>query len=200
MENTGMGATINVEVTSKTNAKDKPVETKAPIVKTLWDTTVTDKDGNLKHHEVNENLVTTQGLTSLLDVMFMGGDQWANWYVVLTDGAGDSATASSTYAVPIYTEVTDITNATRPAYTGVQTTTSITNTASKAVFTINTGSVTSILGGALVGGTTDADVIGNTASSGAILYCAIDFASPVAVVASDIVSIAITINSYDYDV
>ena len=106
MEKTGMGASIGVDIKKAKGERNGKIG-----VRSIWETTITDKDGNIKSFSRDENLVTNQGLAALLDVMFMGGDQITDWYVLLTDGSGDSPTTSSTYAVPIFTEMSDITNA-----------------------------------------------------------------------------------------
>ena len=166
-----------------------------PIIKSTWDIACHDKDGNEKWKERLENLVTTEGLEALLDVMFLGGTQIAaaHWYVVLTE-SGSSATSESTYAVPIYTECTTYTQSNRPTYVGSRTNLQIDNIASKVVFTMS--SPKNLLGGALIGGgSSGANTKGDTASSGAKLYCSVDFDELKPVVAMDIVSIAITLTA-----
>lgn len=182
MDKVSFGAKIDVEVNRR-----------IPMVKSAWDTVCIGKDGVEKWRDHSENIVTEQGLTAILDVMFMGGTQLSDWYVVLIED-GDAPTSASTYAVPIYTECTDVTNATRPVYTGVQVDQIIDNAAAKAVFTIDTGGE-DLMGGALVGGPIATATIGDVASSGAILYCAIEFDAVKPMVASDIISITITLSS-----
>jgi hypothetical protein len=186
MNKTGCGASIEVEVQKRNRVG----------INSIWDVVCHDKDGKEKWHEVRENLVTNQGLQTLLDVMFLAGTQIvvADWLVALTE-SGSSATASSTYAVPVYTECTSYTG-NRKAYVGVRSAQTITNNASKAVFTIN--ATKSLLGGALVGGAAAGlDTPGNTAGAGCILYCSIDFSALKPVVDTDVVSITITLTAAD---
>jgi hypothetical protein len=184
MNKSGCGAKIEVEVKRR------------PIIKSIWDIVCTDKDGKEKWREVRENLVTNQGLQSLLDIMFLAGTQIvvADWVVALTE-SGASPTASSTYAVPIYTECVSYAG-NRKAYTGVRSGQEITNNAAKAVFTIN--ATKNLLGGALVGGAAAGlDTPGDTAGAGCILYCAINFSALKPVVNADVVSITIVLIAAD---
>jgi hypothetical protein len=177
----GCGAKISVEVKRR------------PIVKSIWNWICQDKDGNFKWSVDVENVVTDEGLESILDVVFMSGTQITAWYVALIED-GSSPTSASTYAVPVYTECVDVTNATRPTFDGVQTDQQVDNIVSKAVFTMD--ATVDLIGGALVGGGTDADVLGDTAGGGT-LYCAVEFGTPISVVATDVVSIAITITAVE---
>lgn len=178
------GAAIDVEIKKRLS------------INSIWDVECRDKDGNLKWHEVRENLVTNQGLQTLLDVMFLAGTQIvvADWLVALTED-GDSATSASTYAVPVYTECTAYAG-NRKAYVGVRASQTITNNASKAVFTMN--ATKSLLGGALVGGAAaELDTPGDVAGANCILYCSIDFTALKPVVNTDVVSITITLTAAD---
>jgi len=54
-----------------------------------------DKDGRLKWAEDFENLVTTEGLNTLLDATFKTGIAEPAWFVALVDGAQDPAYAAA---------------------------------------------------------------------------------------------------------
>ena len=54
-----------------------------------------DKDGRLKWAEDFENLVTTEGLNTLLDATFKTGIVEPAWFVALVDGAQDPAYAAA---------------------------------------------------------------------------------------------------------
>ena len=187
MEKTGFGASISVEVV-------KGVKQNA-LVRSIWNFECHDKDGNLKWQEKVSNIVTNEGLAKLLNVMFMGGTQILDddWYVAITED-GSSATSASTYAVPIVSECTGYNELTRPIYVGSQTNQQVDNISNKAVFTMS--DPYDLLGGILVGGGTDGDVKGDAAGGGT-LYCSVDFAELKPVVATDVVSIAITLTAAD---
>ena len=179
-----LGATIDVEIK------------KRPIIKSIWDVECRDKDGNLKWQETCENLVTNQGLQTLLDVMFLAGTQIvvADWVVGLTE-SGSSATSASTYAVPVYTECLSYAG-NRKGYVGVRSAQTITNNASKAVFTMNAAK--NLLGGFLVGGAAAGlDTPGDTAGANCKLYCSVDFTELKPVVNTDVVSITIILTAAD---
>ena len=71
---------------------------------------------------------------------------------------------------------------------------SMTNTASKATFTMN--ATKTIYGAALVGGGTDGNTKGDTAGGGT-LYAGAKFSSSQAVVSSDVLQIVVTLTSAD---
>lgn len=140
------------------------------------------------------NVCTAEGLNSLLDVYFHGVAAITTWYVEIfeTDTTPGDAT---TYATPVYTPSTAYDEATRPEYVEAAASSKvITNSANKAVFTIN--ATKTIYGAALVGGGTAADTKGDTAGGGT-LYCASKFAASKSVVASDVLNLTISITVAD---
>lgn len=102
-----------------------------------------------ERHE--ENLCPDEFINYMLDAGLSGGTPITSWYVLLFNDNHTPA-AADTYATPGFTESTEYDESTRPAWTeaGVSSK-SITNSASKATFTM-TGTDTSIYGAALVGG------------------------------------------------
>lgn len=117
-----------------------------------------DKYGNLKWSEDFSNLVTTAGLTDIIDKYFLGSGYTAAHYVGLTDDTPTVNAADTMASHAGWTEITDYDEATREVLTlGSVSAGSANNSASKASFTIN-ASVT--VGGAFVttvstkGGTT----------------------------------------------
>lgn len=147
-----------------------------PMVHTIW-TVEHRKKGTdeLISRTVDHNVVTTEGLDAILDIMFHNSTQIATWYIALFN---DDVTpdADTTYAVPVYTESNaKYDEATRPAYTEAASSGGVmTNTASKARFTFNDAET--IYGGALVGGGTDGNTKGDVAGGGT-LFSAAQFAA-----------------------
>ncbi len=160
----------------------------------IWDFECFDKHGRLKWKESVHNLVTNQGLDHYLDVALSGGTQITSWYVALFEDDHTPA-AGNTYATPGYTESTAYDEATRQAWTeaGVSSQ-SITNSASKASFTID--ATKTIYGAALVGGGSAASTKGDTAGGGTLL-CLSAFSSGKPVEDDDVVKITITATMSD---
>jgi hypothetical protein len=105
------------------------------------------KDGSIRWQDTAKNIVTTEGLNHILDVLFTGtGESQVDpWYVGLlaaspTPAAGDTLSGIS--------EFTDYDEAARQAYVDVRSNQTVTNAASKASFTIDTNSST--IGGAFL--------------------------------------------------
>jgi hypothetical protein len=150
-----------------------------------------DSAGNLKWTEENHNLVVNVGLKDMNDKYFSGSAYTAAWYIGLYGAASsnDPAAGDTMASHAGWTEVTDYTEATRPAATFAAATTAdpsvITNSASVAVFSIN-GTVT--VGGAFL---TSNNTKGGTTG---ILFSASDFAAPGdrAVVSGDVINCTYT--------
>ena len=108
---------------------------------------------------IEENLCPDEFINHVLDVALSGGSQKTTWYLALFSN-DYTPTASDTYAVPGYTEADGYDETTRPQWqeAGVSSK-SITNSASKATFTMD-GTDTSIYGAALVSVNTKGDVAG----------------------------------------
>lgn len=154
-----------------------------------------DAKGRLKWSDENHNLCTDEGLTHLLDVAFSAGTQIDPWYVAIFEDNHTPA-AGNTYATPGYTECTAYDEATRPewAEAGVAAK-SITNTASKATFTMNASKT--IYGAALVGGGTAATTIGDTAGGGVLFDLAQFSSGAKAVESGDVLKVTITLTASD---
>jgi len=146
-------------------------------------------------HEVCRNTVMLEGKDALNNIMFHGATQITTWYVLIfntrTPNSADPCANTYTYAVPVFTESTAYTEATRPAYVEAASSSQvITNTASRAVFTMN--DTTTIYGCGLVGGGTGATTKADTAGGGC-LYSASKFSEAKSVVATNVLSVGITI-------
>ena len=160
-------------------------------VKTVWDFECFDKNGNLKWQELQRpNIITTQGLNSLLDIYLRNQTQIAAWYIgpVETD---TTAAITQTYAVPVFTEWDGYTEAARQAFTGAAASGGVmTNVASKAMFTASEDKT--LYGAALFGGGTDPTVISNTAGGG-VLFCYSKFSSAKSVENGDTFKVTLTV-------
>jgi hypothetical protein len=135
-----------------------------------------DKDGKLKWTDESKNLVVNVGLQYMAGTALDGSTaRITSWYLGLYGAASSNNPAAgdtmSSHAG--WTEVTDYTEATRPAATFVAATTAnpsvVTNSASKAQFTMN---ATVTVGGAFL---TSNNTKGGTTGT---LFSAKDFNSP----------------------
>ena len=135
-----------------------------------------DKDGKLKWTDESKNLVVNVGLQYMAGTSLDGSTaRITSWYLGLYGAASSNNPAAgdtmSSHAG--WTEVTDYTEATRPAATFVAATTAnpsvVTNSASKAQFTMN---ATVTVGGAFL---TSNNTKGGTSGT---LFSAKDFSSP----------------------
>ncbi len=150
-----------------------------------------DSEGNLKWSEEKHNLVVNVGLKDMNDKYFTGSAYTAAWYIGLYGAAAsnDPAAGDTMASHAGWTEVTDYSEATRPAATFAAATTAdpsvITNSASVAVFSING---TTVVGGAFL--TSDNTKGGTTG----ILFSASDFAAPGdrSVVSGDVINCTYT--------
>lgn len=134
-----------------------------------------DKDGNLKWVEKSKNLVVNVGLADMNTQYFTGSGYTAAWYVGIYGPASsnDPSSADTMASHAGWTEVTDYTNATRPAVVfGAATTADpsvIANSASPGQFLIN---ASANVGGAFL---TTGDLPGGTSG---VLFSASDFQAP----------------------
>ena len=150
-----------------------------------------DKDGNLKWVAETPNLVVNVGLQYMAGSALTSTTQITTWYLGLYgSGATNSPSAGDTMSSHGgWTEVTDYSEANRPTATLAAATNAnpsvVTNTASKAVFTIN---ATTTVGGAFL--TSNNTKGGSTGT----LFSAADFQSPGdrSVVSGDILNVTYT--------
>ena len=150
-----------------------------------------DKDGNLKWTDESKNLVVNVGLQYMAGVALTSTSQITTWYVGLygvassnNPAAGDTMSSHAGW-----TEVTAYSESTRVAATFAAATNAnpsvVTNTASKAVFTIN--GTTTVGGAFLTSGSAKSGTTGT-------LFSAADFSSPGdrSVVSGDILNVTYT--------
>lgn len=150
-----------------------------------------DKDGNLKWVAESKNLVVNVGLQYMAGSALTSTTQITTWYLGLYGaGASNTPAAGDTMASHAgWTENTDYSEANRPAATFAAATNAnpsvVTNTASKAVFTMN---ATTTIGGAFL--TSNNTKGGSTGT----LFSAADFQSPGdrSVVNGDILNVTYT--------
>lgn len=122
-------------------------------------------DGTLKWEAVADNLVVNVGLQHLLDVLFAGSAQVDPWYVGITATAPSPAAGDTMASHAGWTEFASYDEANRQTFVDVRSSQTVSNTASKAAFTISADSST--IGGAFI--TSDNTKSG---SSGTLLCCA----------------------------
>lgn len=150
-----------------------------------------DKDGNLKWTDESQNLVVNVGLQYMAGVALTSTSQITSWYIGLYGAAAsNNPAASDTMSSHAgWTEVTDYSESTRVAATFAAATNAnpsvVTNTASKAVFSING---TTTVGGAFL---TSNSTKGGTTGT---LFSAADFGAPGdrSVVSGDILNVTYT--------
>jgi hypothetical protein len=144
-------------------------------------------DGTLKWREELDNLVTTEGLNALLTNTFKTIPGSVSWFVGLK-GAGSPAAGDTMSSHAGWSEVhTQYSEGTRPALTlGTVAAGSVSNTASKATFTI-TGTAT--VAGAFV--TSNSSKNGTTGT----LYGATDFSSSRGVESGDSLQVTVTLTA-----
>lgn len=129
-----------------------------------------DPQGNLTYTEEFNNITVNAGLDDILDKYWKGSTYTAAHYVGLTQGTPTVAAGDTMSSHAGWTEQTGYNESVRQTLTlGTVSSQSVSNTASKAVFTITSNSTT--VGGAFVttnstkGGTTGT-LIGGAAFSG----------------------------------
>jgi hypothetical protein len=144
------------------------------------------KDGDLLAVWEEKNLVTNEGLNDLLNEALSAAGNARSWYVGLFE-SNYTPTSADTAAVPGFTESTAYDEATRPAWTDAGASSQqITNSASKAVFTMN--ATKTIYGAFLSSLSTKGGVTG-------VLFASSRFSASRAVVATDVLNITYTIQA-----
>ena len=141
-------------------------------------------DGSVRWEDDISNLVVTVGKNDLLNQYFRGSSYTAAFFVGLKTAG--SINATDTMSSKSWTEITDYSNATRPAFTAaVPSGGSTDNSASPAVFNING---TATVGGCFI--TTDNTKGGTTGT----LFSATDFPIARNVLSGDTLTVTYTIS------
>lgn len=185
-----MGANIEAFVT-----RPAIIPPQNALIRSIWDVEHW-REGELLSVTRDSNLVTLEGLDRLLDVMFGAEAKITPWYVLLFD---DNYTVlnTNTYAVPGFNESEHYDEAARVEYDDVASSgQSLTNSASKAIFTMN--ATKTIYGAALVGATAgDITVWANTDATNGTLYCSAQFGAEKPCVDDDVLNVTITLTAAD---
>ena len=148
------------------------------------------RKGKLIDQWEQKNVNTDQGLNHLLNVAFNSATQITSWYMGLFE-SDTTPLVTHTYAVPGFTESTAYDEATRVAYVDATATTKVmTNSASKATFTIS--ETKTIYGAFLCGGGTGAATKSDT-EGGGILFASSKFATAKEVVDNDVLMVVCSI-------
>jgi hypothetical protein len=148
-----------------------------------------DKDGTFKWRQTCPNLIVNAGLQHALDVLMSGSTQTDPWYVGLTDGTPTVAAGDTMASHAGWTEITAYDETGRQAYVEVRSGQSMSNTASKATFTI---SGTTTVGGAFLTSASD-----KGGSTGTLLCGAAAAEGDRSVVDDDVLNIEYTFTAAD---
>ena len=163
------------------------------VIKSQW-TIEHWRDDKLLAKRIEENLCPDEFINHVLDVALSGGSQKTTWYLALFSDDHTPA-AGNTYATPGFTEADGYDESTRPQWNeaGVSAK-SITNSASKATFTMD-GTDATIYGAALVSDNTKDDQV----ASGAVLGPIAQFSGGAitGIVDDDVIKVYMTINGSD---
>jgi len=155
---------------------------------------VYDKDMNLISKSEVHNIIPTEGCNFALDQIGAGAAQVAALYCLMFE-TDTTPAAGTTYATPVFTETTAYTEETRPEYVPAAASgKSMSNTANKAVFTMNASKT--LYGAALVGGGTAPTTKGNTDGGGKMLAAG-KFGTAQPVISGNVVNLTYTLSSDD---
>lgn len=143
---------------------------------------------NGENHQVDKNIVPTEGLNLALSAMYCNGTAVGSWYVSLFSGnVTPGLTLTGATYVSVCTEFTTYSESTRQLFVpGTPSAGSVDNSASKATFTIATGGT--LYGAALL------EASAKSATTGKI-GGAVRFSSSRTVVAADVLSVQYTLTA-----
>jgi hypothetical protein len=165
---------------------------KNSLARNLWIFECKRADGSLKWKEVIYNLVVDEGLYYALDVNFMGGTTYSNWYVALYNT--DSTPVSTWDYAGINSDQTEFTSydeVTRPQWSPASIVTL--SLSAQVTFTASTGVNTTLYGAYVVNVSTKGD---NSSGTG-IMWCATRFSTARPFVATEELNVTYVINSQD---
>ncbi len=180
----------------KVNPEDLAKVRDGAKLKGHWDIEVFNNAREMKLVSKSEcdNLITNEGLDALLNILLHGSTQITTWYCVISE-TNTSPAAGMTYATPSFTETQAYDEATRPAFNeAASSSQSVTNSANKAVFTMN--DTKTLYGAALVGGGTDGNTKGDAAGGGTLLCYGL-FGAAQPVIDDNVVNLTYTVGAAD---
>ena len=152
------------------------------------------KNMNLISRGECHNIIPTEGCNFALDQMGAGAAQVTALYCLMFED-DKTPNADTTYAVPVFTETQAYNEETRPEYVPAAATgKSMSNTANKAVFTMNASKT--LYGAALVGGGTAPTTKGNTDGGGKMLAAG-KFGTAQPAISGNVVNLTYTLSSDD---
>jgi hypothetical protein len=144
------------------------------------------RNGKLINQWGQKNVNTNEGINHMLNVVFVGATHITTWYIGLFEN-NYTPFVTDTYASPGFTECAAYAEGLRQTFIGATSTGKVmTNTANKAVFTINASKT--LYGAFLCGGGTAPTTIGNTAGGGTLFASSL-FLSSLSVVSTDSIRI-----------
>ena len=188
MDKGGLSKLINLTngITADGGLKMKEDNNVDLRLKNTWECVCKGSDGKEKWRELNDNLIVTVGLNSLLTEYFKGSSYTATWCVGLKS-TGTALAADTMASHSSWTEITDYSESVRQTIVlGTPSAGSVDNSASKATFSIN--GTTTIYGAFL------ANASAKSGTSG-ILYGVVDFGSSRAVISGDTLEITVTLTA-----
>lgn len=146
--------------------------------------------GDLVGRDISPNIIPTEGLNHLLDVLAHGAAQVDPWYVALFEGnVTPGATLTGATFNSVCTECTAYDETTRVAFVeGAPSAGVLDNSANRAVFTMN--GVKTVYGGALLQAQAKLD-----ATAGQLCLAASKFSASRAVVAGDELAVKYTLTA-----
>ena len=149
-------------------------------------------DGTLKWKEVIKNIVVDDGLYHSLDVIFMGGTAYSDWYVSLF--SSDSTPDNTWDYAGINTDQTEFTSydeVTRQQWSPASIVTL--QLVDEVTFTASVGVDTTIYGAFVV----NVNTKGDDSSPVGIMWCATRFSTARPYVATEVLNVTYVINSQD---
>ena len=114
----------------------------------FWKIECRKSDGTLRWEDKIDNLVVNAGLNYILSAGIGNGTKISTWHVGLTGNTPTINAADTIASHAGWTEVVNYTESVRQAYSPAASGQTLTNTANKAVFNINSNSVA--VGGAFI--------------------------------------------------
>lgn len=175
----------------------RPVGGRARVV-SVWDYECFGASGRLKWRDRTRNMVVDQGLNKLLGIMFAGSSAYSAWKVGLVSGSAVTPAAGWDYQGigSDFTEATAYTGSRQTWTPGSVASQQVSNSGSRASFTISGSSAINVCGAFLCAGP-NAGTKGN-AAAGNIIYAISQFTSGAkALDPSDVLKVTVTLTAAD---